>query len=219
MNKKKIISGVLLIVFIVIMLLIIHTLRNFIIVKRLQENIKPYLESKNYHIKTKTIDDKGMEVILNYYHKDEKELAILENNSNGNNSKMSMYNNGQRIDVFYDTPTEKKVQIDSKGSMLVNTCNYLETENDWQTLIACIPAIIKNVEYNEKKCYSINNFMSSLFLIGNEKNEIYFDKDTGLYLKAMMDEQISEREYEFDKVTDEIFVEPDISKYELQENS
>ena len=42
-------------------------------------------------------------------------------------------------------------------------------------------------------------------------------KNTGLYVKSIIDESNSEREYEFDTVDDSIFSEPDISQYTLKQ--
>ena len=51
-------------------------------------------------------------------------------------------------------------------------------------------------------------------LNGTYKNELYL---TGLYVKSIIDESNSEREYEFDTVDDSIFSEPDISQYTLKQ--
>lgn len=53
-------------------------------------------------------------------------------------------------------------------------------------------------------------------LNGTYKNEVYLEKNTGLYVKSIIDESNSEREYEFDTVDDSIFSEPDISQYTLK---
>ena len=63
--------------------------------------------------------------------------------------------------------------------------------------------------------YIIKGFFSSNSLV-NGSEEIYIEKDTGLYFKTIEEERISEREYEFNKVDDSIFVEPDISQYKLK---
>ncbi len=54
-------------------------------------------------------------------------------------------------------------------------------------------------------------------LNGTYKNEVYLEKNTGLYVKSIIDESNSEREYEFDTVDDSIFSEPDISQYTLKQ--
>ena len=219
MNNKKAFKIVGIILIIIIVIFLIHTIRNYIIIYKLQKKLVKYETYQSYFIKTKTTDNKGVEVTLSYYKNKDKEVAIMERKFNNEVTKMSMYNNGQRIDVFYDTPTDKTVEINSKASMIVNSYNFLETDNNWQTFLGSIFARIESSEYNGKKCYIINDFKTPMFMNGTEKNEYYIEKDTGLYLKAIIDDQISEREYDFNKVDDSIFIEPDISQYRLQENN
>lgn len=217
MSKKKIfkILGVILLVVIVIFL--IHTIRNYIIITNLQNKIANYSNSTNYYTKSVTTEDNGTIVTMEYYKKDNKEVAFLERNLNGEISKISMYNNGERIDTFYDNQNDKTAELNSDKIMEVNLYNFTETDNKLQTFLGSITANIKSTNYNEKECYILKGFLSSNALT-SEGEEIYIDKDTGLYLKTIEGERISEREYEFDNVDDSIFVEPDISQYKLQEN-
>lgn len=213
---KKILKVILIIIIILLAIFIIHTLRNFFIIKSIQNNIEPYLESKNFHIRSIATEETGAIITMNYYEKDGRKVTFLEKNDNEGIYKISMYNNGGRQDNFYDNEEGKTVQLNLEGQIWVNLYNYLETDNDWQTLIASVATKIKEIEYNEKPCYVINDFMSPMFMNGIEKNEVYIEKDTGLFLKSTMDSTITEREYEFDNVDDSIFLEPDISQYTLK---
>ena len=47
------------------------------------------------------------------------------------------------------------------------------------------------------------------------KNEVYLEKDTGLVVKATFGDEAIDRNYEFDNVDDEVFVEPNIGEYKL----
>ena len=219
MKNKKTFKIVGIILIIIIAMFLIHTIRNYIIITNLQKRVAKYDKYQSYYIKTKSTDNTGVEVTLSYYKNKDKEVAIMERRFNNEVSKMSMYNNGQRINVFYDTPTDKTVQIDSKITMIVNFYNFLETDNNWQTFLGSIFARIKSSDYNGKKCYIINDFKTPIFMTGTDKNEYYIEKDTGLYLKSIIDDQIAEREYDFNNVDDSIFIEPDISQYRLQENN
>ena len=214
-NKKtrKLFKIILLIVLIVIILLSIHTIRNFIIIKEIQNNVSNYLMSTNYHIKSVATEKDGVIVTVNYYEKDNKQAMIMERNSNGEITKMSMYNNGERTNIYYDNEVEKTVQLDANITLWFKIFDCLETENNGQTFMKSLTSIIKTTEYNDKECYIVNLFMNN----GGEKNEYYIDKETGLYVKANIYDQITEREYEFDNVSDEIFIEPDISQYTIQE--
>lgn len=217
MNKKKIVKIIIAILLIIIALLAIHTIRNFTIIKQLQENIKPYISSSNYHIKSVATEESGTIITINYYKKDDKETMIMERNLDGEISKISTYVNGGKTDTFYDNKDSKVVELDSEAMLMINVYNSLETDNDWQTLIGSTMATIKKSEYNGKECYIINNFLSPNFLNSEETNEVYIEKDTGLCVKSIMPPTVAEREYEFENVDDEVFIEPDIEQYEIKE--
>lgn len=216
MSKKKIfkILGILLLV--VIAIFLIHTIRNYIIITDLQNKIDNYSNSTNYYTKSVATESNGTVVTMEYYKKDKKEVVFLERNLNGEISKISMYNNGERTDTFWDNKESKTAQLDSGTIMGVNIYNFTETDNKWQTFLGSIFANVKCTNYNGKECYIIKGFPSSLSLTF-EGAETYIEKDTGLYLKTIEGDRTTERKYEFDKVDDSIFVEPDISQYTLKE--
>lgn len=76
MEKKKIIKNVLKIVLILItmflVLLIVHTIRNYVIITELQDKIAEYNNSINYHIKSFATENNGTIVKMDYYKKDNK---------------------------------------------------------------------------------------------------------------------------------------------------
>ena len=53
---------------------------------------------------------------------------------------------------------------------------------------------------------------------GTNNTEYYIEKETGLVIKTIIDDTTATREYEFDNVDDQIFVEPDVSQYTLRED-
>ena len=221
MNKKKvmkIIKIVLIILLVIVVLFLVNAIRNFIIVKELKENFKQYTSYNNYHIKATSYETDGTRVILNYYRKDNKEAVILERNKDETISKILMYNNGTRKDVFYDNPQEKKAELNADLIIEVQLYDYFETQTDLQLFGGNMFAQIKKINYNGKECYSLNNSFTPA-LLSKESNEVYIEKDTGLVVRTNIGSIISEREYEFDTVKDEIFAEPDISQYELIEKN
>ena len=48
-----------------------------------------------------------------------------------------------------------------------------------------------------------------------DKNEVYLEKDTGLYIKSIFGSTVTDRNYEFDNVKDTIFEEPNIGEYKI----
>lgn len=218
MKAKKIIKIILLVLLIIVALFLINTFRKFIIIKNLQAKMSELTLSTNYHIESEAKEENGTIVTLNYYKKDNRQAMLMERNLNGETKKISMYNNGERIDTFIETAEDKIVQLDTPSIMEVNLYNYLETENDWQTFLASMFVKVKKTEYKEKECYLITNFISTMYMHSYEYGEVYIEKDTGLFLKSVMDGIVTERKYEFDNVDDSVFIEPDISQYTIREN-
>lgn len=218
MNKKKTFKIILLIILIVLAIFVLYTLRNFIIVKGLQNKIAQYTAISNFSATiNQTFTDDSTNVLINYYQDGNKQAVILQRtDSNGEVIKMSQYNNGERCDVFWDAKDSKTAQLNVDNTISVQLTNSLETDNDWQTLLACTFAVIKSTKYNGKDCYSITNYMSPLFMNGTEKNEVYVDKETGIAIKNIMDNQITEKEYNFNTVDEAVFTEPDIGQYTLK---
>ena len=215
MKIKKVLKILGIIVVILIILLLIYTIRNYVIIRNLQNKFSQYSNSSNYYIKSVSTDRDGTIVTTEYYQKDNKQALFLEKNLNGELSKISMYNNGERTDIFWDNEENKTAQLDSGTTISMDIYNYLETDNNWQTFLGCLTSRIKSTNYNGKDCYLINGFMSSTFLT-SEDAEIYIDKETGLFVKTNELGIVNEREYEFDKVDDSIFEEPDISQYTIK---
>lgn len=211
----KIIGIILLIAFI---LLLIHSIRNFVIIKGLQDNFSKYETSNNYHIKSVAKENADLTMKMNYYRKDNKQVTFIERNTNEEILKVAMYDNGETVDVFTENDKEKTCRINAGNSVMsVEIINYFHTDNDWQTFFMSIFAKIKKDNYNQKECYVIKKRIRPEILYGKDKNELYIEQETGLCIKSIMDSSVVEREYEFDNVQESIFAEPDISQYKLLE--
>ena len=218
MKKKKIFKIILIILLVVIAIFLIHTIRNYIIITDLQDKIAKYSDSENYYIKSTSTTEEGTKVIMEYYKKDNRQVVFMERNQNEENFKMAMYDNGERIDIFYENSEGKTCDINSDHTQLIqiNLYNFLENDNKWQTFISSAIARVKPIKHNDKDCYAIKRFLSTTSLM--DKNmEIIIDKETGLFVKSTETGNIVEREYKFNDVDDSIFVEPDISQYKIKE--
>ncbi len=217
MSKKKILKIIGIILLVVLVILLIHTIRNYIIITDLQDKIAKYSDSTNYYTKSVATESDNTTVTMEYYKKDNREVVFLERNLNGEISKLSIYNNGERTDTFWNNKDGKIAKLDSGTFLGVSIYNFTETDNNLQTFLGCIAANIKSKKCNGKKCYVIKGFFSSDSLT-SKGAEIYIDKDTGLYLKTIEGERTTSREYEFENVDENIFIEPDISEYTLKVN-
>lgn len=211
--KKKILKIIGIIIIVFIILFLIHTLRNYTIITSLQDKISQYSNSENYYVKSVSSNETVL-AEMEYYRKAEKQVVFMKRTSD--NIKMSIYDNGERIDTFVETENSKTVTLDCSELVSVQIYNTLENDNNWQTLLSCITARISKTTYNNKECYIVKGFMSSTSLT-TEDAEVYIEKNTGLLLKTVENEIITEKEYEFNNVDDSIFTEPDIGQYTLQE--
>ena len=217
MKMKKILMVLGIIIAILVVIVLVHTIRNYMIITDLQNKISQYADSVNYYTKSIATVKDGT-ITMEYYRKDNNQVVFLERNLNGTINKVAMYNNGEKTDTFTQTPDTKIAQLNSGTIMSIGIYNHLETENNWQTFLGSMFASVKSTNYNGKDCYIIKGFMSSTSLTF-EGAETYIEKDTGLFIKDIEGETITEKEYEFDNVDDSIFVEPDISQYTLKSNS
>ncbi len=215
-SKKVILKVILSIILILILIFAIHTIRNYIIITKLQKNISNYSKSTNHYIKSVSDEGNGQNVTIKYYKKDNKQVVFLEKNMNGKISKLSMYNNGERTDIFIETSDSKIAKLNSKTEINIGIYNFLETENNIQTLLESMSLVITTTKYNEKDCYCVKGFMSFLYLEPNNQT-VFIEKDTGLCIKSNTNEIVNEREYQFDTIQDSIFKEPDIGQYKLGE--
>lgn len=218
MKGKKILKIIGIILLIILILVVIHAIRNTIIISGLQNKVKQYSNSNNYHIKATTQVSENTTMIINQYQKEEKQLLILERIVNDEKVKISYYNTGSRIDMFTETKDEKIAELGKVNEILgLNSITPLQTDNLWQTILYGLPTRITNVKVNDYECYSIDDFLSPYNLLGKNKTEYDIEKETGLVRKIILDDQISMREYNFENVDDSIFVEPDISQYKIKE--
>ena len=218
MKGKKILKIIGIILLIILILVVIHAIRNTIIISGLQNKVKQYSNSNNYHIKATTQVSENTTMIINQYQKEEKQLLILERIVNDEKVKISYYNTGSRIDMFTETKDEKIAELGKVNEILgLNSITPLQTDNLWQTILYGLPTRITTVKVNDYECYSIDDFLSPYNLLGKNKTEYDIEKETGLVRKIILDDQISMREYDFENVDDSIFVEPDISQYKIKE--
>lgn len=220
MNKKKVFKTIGILVLIIVILMLLYVIRNTIIVTKLQKNIKEYTSKTNFSIKVTNLTSETSKMTVNYYKKDNKEAVILERNVDENSVKMSFYNNWERKDLFIETNDKKTVQVNTKNQLLgLNITDSLQTDNLWQTILYSSIARIKSENVNGKECYKVSNFYSPYWMFGEKITEFYIEKDTGLLIKTVIDDEVAVREYSFDDVEDSAFVEPDIGLYTVVEEN
>ena len=213
----KVIGIVLLVVLVVFM---INLIRKLVIIKSIQSTASQYTSSTNYHVKSVSNGSSEYTMTIDSYVKGDKRLLTLMRIEDGEvSNKISTYYRGERQDIFYESPEEKRADLDTddKTIFIPNLYDYFDGQSKFVLFCSAISSKIDTVTYNGKECYRVANFLSSSYLQESNDNttEVYIDKDTGLVVRTHFGNSISEREYEFDNVSDEVFVEPDIGEYEI----
>lgn len=215
-NKKlKVLKIILLII---ITVFIIRTSRNMIIMSSLSNKADEYISSNNYR-RTSTAYNGDYLTIIDYYYKDGKSKMIMHRLTKNETNKITSYNNGKTINMYYDTGDKKIAEIDSDAMVIINTINYFESDSILTFILRGISVNIKSVECNGKECYLVTDYLlgevtyldKTTGLIIRNNTGTYTNQETGNITSALQDIR-----YEFGTVTDDILVEPDISEYEIK---
>ena len=173
MKIKRGLKIIEIIILIIIVLILVHTIRNTIIIIDLQNKVKKYSNSNNYHIKATTHINENTTMIINQYQKNEKQLLILERIVNDEKVKISYYNTGKQIDMFTETKDEKKY-----WEIYGETGNY-----DSKNGVAMLDNVIGNF-YDDKNEVSMS-FESSKGTYNEKKEQIILYEDTFIVLKDL----------------------------------
>lgn len=229
--KKKVLKCIGIIILVIIAFLVIHTVRNMIIIKNLSEKAESYKNANNYYVKT--VSSQGS--VMENFTKNGCYLMKLVNTSETGLRTLIRYSDGNIENTYIEAQTEngtdKVAMLNSNSLPSFNQItNWFYTDDFKSLLLMSLMARIRSVEQNEKDCYEVTYVYSSNILMPAEGEfAIYIEKETGLTVKnkngAIVNENGTEEpividyEYKFDSVTDEDLVEPDISEYKIQENN
>lgn len=223
-NKMRILKIILMLILLVILF---SFTRKAVIIANLNIKAKDYINSTNYYLKTLNYAGDTLDIIENYK-KDDKIMGRFESLSHDiKKIALEYYNNGMinnyvEIQNYKENFNKKVAHLNKIGDPIStftirNIPAPFETDNLFQFITTVLFSNIKTEECNEKNCYRIVD-MEYVF---------YIDKETGLIVRTIGGSAINEEKqkfkmisdylYEFDIVTDDDFIEPDISEYEIQE--
>lgn len=230
-NKLTILKTI---ISIIIALWAVFVARNTIIVKQMAKKANETINRENYHITSYeygiesykkeevfVLGDKRKVITTQYI-----DGKLSETITIGKKAEKDSYGTQYYLVNIYDNNENgKKVITNQKIGMVeeFSQPGWYENENNLlKTMYYSKFAVIKNEKYNDKNCYYIFNYKSPYnFYI----NGMIVDKETGLMIGSVLagtnnepDNQESNCVYEFNNVTDEDFIEPDITQYEVIEN-
>lgn len=202
---KKVLKTIVIVLLFLVILIIIHTIRNFVIILSLQDKIQVYSNSTNYHIKSFSTFGDGILTEMDYYKNDSKSLKIVKKQVNEMEMITRSFSDGENINTYIEIGENKTVMENSSDHFENETIsNGLELAN----IFNCLISKISRTEIDGKQCYKIGYFFGP--------RELYIEKDTGLTIKNIVNEQYINYEFDFNNVDDNVFKEPDISEYEVQ---
>ena len=131
---------------------------------------------------------------------------------------MEDYYNGKTANSYNET--QRKVAFLNRSDYIVPPTipNKLKIYNPFYHIFISAISSITSEEVNGKDCYQIVGLNGANYCI---------DKETGLVLRSIGEiavgndkgeqvDRVTDFRYEFDVVTDDDFIEPDISEYEIR---
>ena len=154
--------------------------------------------------------------IYEYYKKDNHSKIVNSLINENGKFQTIYYTDGTKQNRYQIGPDFKEAWLNEDS--IITTRNmkltFFDESTDLKGLLKCaFQYRITTDNCNNKECYRIEK---------SAYNSIeYIDKETGLLLRAISNPakntagQILDYKYEFNKVTDEDFIEPDLSEYEI----
>lgn len=234
-NKMKILK---LIIFIILLCVFIHIGKNMYIVTSLSRVAEKNTTNTNFHL-VEYICDKGVYTKTEVYNMNNKRKVIKTTFDLDNSLHVEkMYgiknddNDLYSINLYTECNEGNTLKRNYKDSLDFKVQNTLDTNNLWELFKAIIPATIRTASVDYQDCYYIANYHTdNSFKMGGYYG-MYVNKENGLMISSLPFEEkqkINEnaitvcpfiyREYEFDTVTEQDFIEPDMTQYKLIENN
>lgn len=228
-NKMRTLSLILLSIFLIFAVI---TIRKAVIISSLSQKAEETIKSTNYHKTTYTYGMgrayKTEEFVLG----DRKKIATTILSEEGTIGWQEFYKKITDIETRHNTYREtlgKKtatLNLTSYSWQENKNHNPLYTENIIHLIVDSIFANVQKKSLDGTECYLITNFKGLYTYQYN--GAMYVNKENGLVISSMESEVDNgqgsktkypgyEVEYEFGTVTENDFIEPNISEYEIEE--
>ena len=227
-NKLRVLRIILLII---IVIFVGNTARKMIIISNLSKKSEAYTNSENYH-SIYYIYSKDRISISEVWNLGDKRKSVATDISLDGTTVSSWYGNKIGTDewgnelynanIYSSTATDKTAKLDVNSNIfggISQTLLNVFSEDFHSLLLMSLHSSLKNTTFNGEECYYLQ---SSVWLFN-----MYISKNTGLTVGTLtQDVEISEgvtvrmplqqeAVYEFNTVTKDDFIEPDISEYEI----
>ncbi len=209
-KKMKLWKKILLVVLALLLVFAILTLRKYIIITNLINKSKDYIGKTNFVVDSYSLTNDTV-TLTKTYKKDENFLSthrIYSNNISEIRS-LTVYNkDNEKIGIIQSG--EDKIAL-LNGNIVIGPTG-VNTISEYDDIKFKIPlaftAKITTEKCNDKDCYLIEL---------SKDYKIWVEKETGIIIRVMDIEYITNRTYTFDIVKDEDIIKPDISDCKIQE--
>ncbi len=218
------------ILLVILVIFVGNTARKMIILSNLANKSKAYTNSENYHY-TSYIYLKNKIIIDETWNLGDKRKFVSTHISPEGTTKFLVYGNKTGTDEWgnelYDTNTynvtenNKTVELNVNKAIsgLSQSMTNVLIEDFYNLLLISLRASVTSTTYNGEECYYIQSLPYLL--------STYVSKNTGLSISILTQEvenanggidrlPISEYTYEFNTVTEDDFIELDISEYNVK---
>ena len=238
-NKLRTLEIIILIIFVVF---VVNTGRKIYIITDLNNKAEEYTSSTNYHRVIYTIDKGNYRKTEIFSLDDKKKIVSTTMSSDGEKKVVRMYGTkigtdtdtqyvktnppieNYRQNIYLETETEKTARLNLEASISVDPQEaFWGLDNIGQLIVCAITTSINKTTFDGEECYYVTGSPNIL-----SNSTMYVDKDTGLVITVMASEfkdtdgniqriPGAEYEFEFGTVTEDDFIEPDVSEYEIVE--
>lgn len=232
-NKLKISRLLLLIILVILFIFIINTGRKIAIISDLSNKATTHESSTNFHVieysynqgnykkmEMFKLENKVKMIITIVRDGDKKTITMF------GNEKIPDYNDRYLTNIYVETEDNKVVYLNQNiGISNIFIKDTLSTENWWDLYKYSMKSNITKTTYNGNECYYITNFQGEK---AYSNMGMYIDKNTGLSINNVAYEynnsdgtrgrtETTELIYNFDTVTEDDFIEPNIAEYETKD--
>ena len=238
-NKLRVLEIILLII---VVAFVINTGRKMYIIADLNNKSEEYVNSENYHRITYSLDngsyrklevyalgDKLKMVLTNLSEEGERRVVTIFGTKTGTipdteYAKVEPPVKVYKQTLYIETETQKTAVVNFESGSTVDVQKaFWGVDNTKDLILTAITSSINKATFNGEECYYVSGTQNILPNTG-----MYVDKDTGLMIATMASEYENpdgekgriagaEYKYEFGTVTEDDFVEPDISDYTIQD--
>ena len=220
----------------ILLIFLFSYIRKVIILVGLNNKSNEYTNSSNCYMKTINFTSAAeIMTTLENYKKDGKYIRKIKSLSESSKVSTTEYYNGENLNVYNEIELDKKdgeyvlrktASLNSDKHVIYEPIipNVIDIRHPIRFIGMPIFSTISSEKCNGKDCYRI-----VLYSFGDNDGTIYYiEKETGLLLRsigvssmyAKVDgekyDMITDYQYEFNVVTEEDFIEPDIMEYDIE---